>query len=283
MRLDVAYDLACSPASYDFVSFLLRCEMDRIDRGADELAIHILPGPNGGFRQDPYWPFSLDERRAMLERVVLPMARLLPSVAGCIVHPDRSRPVPLGLMESRYGFRWQVEAAKRNVYPFRPFGLAPIERPRPYVTITLREAEHWPSRNSSVGEWINVAHILRVRGYTVIFIRDSAKADEAIFGSITWPSGSRDLHARMALYAGAAQNFFVNNGPAWLCWFAGYPAMIFKMCAPDAPCVNERFFAAAGLPPGTQLANARPEQRIVWADDTAENILSAYGALGLAA
>lgn len=282
--LTVHYDLACSPASYDFVSFLLGAEMKRIDAGFDALRVVVLPGPAGGFRQDRLPPFTLDERRAMLERIVVPMGRLLPSCVSVDVMADRSGVE--GVAEGRYGFHVQAKAAERGVYPF----LLPSSEtwslcawPKNLVTITLRECDYWPSRNSNVTQWQTVANVLQARGMSVVVVRDAAKANHAFDGVPTSPSASCDLMARAQLYVAASMNFFVNNGPAWLAWFMGVPCTIFKMCSKDAPVVSAGYFSGCGLPEGSQLANARPGQKIVWADDDADIILREVDALQVAA
>lgn len=270
-----AFDHACSPPTYDFVSFLVGLEMERMARGDDTVQIGILPGPMGGFRADNLPPFSLDERVAMRDRIVVPMARLLPSCSECVVCTDRNWPPPgsYGYGQQRYGFHMKMEAARANVYPLRcP---EPVSRMEDYITITLREASYWPTRNSNVTEWIKVAQQLMRQGHQIVVVRDTAKADESLPGIETAPRASHALPARARLYAGARLNLFINNGPAWLCWFMGLPTLICKMTSPEAPVVHDQFFASYGLPRGAQMPNARPRQRILWSDDDHRPILDA--------
>jgi hypothetical protein len=51
------------------------------------------------------------------------------------------------------------------------------------VTITLREAVHFPARNNRVLDWIEVAKWLSRQGDRVVIIRDTAKAAEPIVGA----------------------------------------------------------------------------------------------------
>lgn len=251
--------------------------MERIDLGYDEIELKIIPGPVHGFRSDNLPPFDVAERVRMRDHIVVPLARLLPSCVSCEVLPNRIRPPGniIGFGEARYGFPIKMRAAQRNVYPFRhpSKSSAPVG---PYVTITLREALYWPTRNSQLVEWIKAASELKRQGHRIIFIRDTAKASEPIDGFETSPAASVNLFSRAALYAGAAANLFINNGPAWLCWFLGAPCLIFRMVSPDAPCSSQEYFAACGLPPGGQPAYAKRGQRIIWHDDNADVILAAF-------
>lgn len=78
-------------------------------------------------------------------------------------------------------------------------------------TVTLRNFERWPHRNSKKKDWRTFADEIGAR-----VIPDYE--DKPIH-----------LHERMALYAGAEMNFFVTNGPVILCFLSEYPAMSFDV------------------------------------------------------
>lgn len=282
--LPVCYDLARSPPTYDFVSFLVGAEQARLAGGHDALDVHILPGPADGFRADRLPPQDPAHRRALLAGVVEPMARLLPSVRTVITHGSRPATPPgdYGWCKARYGFPLKVEAARLGIYPFQapPMDLSlPVPAGARYVTITLRECPWWPTRNSNIAEWLVIAIHLERRGLTPIFVRDTAASCDMPPPWITWPAASLNLYCRARLYADATLNLFVNNGPAWLAWFMGAPALICKMTSEGAPCVSQEFFASAGLQPGSNMPNARPRQRLLWADDQADVVLAAVDEL----
>lgn len=272
--LDVCYDLSVSPPTYDHVSFLLAAEMERIDRGRESIALHILPGPRDGFREDKLPPFTAQERRQMRDQIVVPMSQLLPSCRSMHVHDER---VPLargtfGYGERRYGTKELVRAAGRGVYPFRLPG-SPLAGP--YVTITLREANYWPSRNSNHDQWVEVARALQDGGNRVIVVRDTDRADASFAEFEIAPKASRYLHERAALYAGAQLNLGINSGPMWLCLFMGASTLIVKMTSPDAPCVTDTFFRSCGFPRGSTWPNLRPRQCVSWALERASDIIAA--------
>lgn len=272
--MNVFYDLATSPASFNFMDFLLICEMERIDSGEDQIDLHILPGPFNGFRQDAYSHSNSDSHREkMRDEVVLPMAKLLPSCRSIKMIAASDRPLKgFGVNERRYSFPFYIVAAKRDIYPFRAARLLQVI---PYfdVTITLRECDYWPTRNSRIEEWLKVARWLKSRGLEVGFVRDTAKASEPIDHFPILPSASKNLLTRAAIYSNAKLNLFVNNGPAWLCLFMAAPCAVFKMTAPEHPLTNDAYFAKHGFARGSIWPNLKKNQMVSWRDDNAADII----------
>lgn len=277
--LTAIYDLSASPPTYDFVAFLVAAELARIECREEALRVAIVPGPHLGFRRDNALPQDAEARRGMLDRVVIPMCGLLPSCSEVAVQ-DRASiradgPVfPAGADRvacRHYGMPVIVENAQANCFPLRPRRVADL--PPRTVTITLREAPYYPARNSSRDAWFAAADALRGLGWNPIFIPDT-DSPPLPMGRAVDPSAAIDLHRRAAVYAGAALNLFVNNGPAWLASFMeGVPVVILKMIAPGCRATEVEHFVASGFPPGSQLG--RPGHWIAWEDDTAEAILRA--------
>lgn len=275
MTIDVVYDLGVSPPTYDFVSFLLAAESERLRVGADGLYLHILPGPVGGFRSDKLPPFTIAQRQVMLEHIVLPMAKLLPSCTAVTRHTERPTELSgcFGHGQRRHSLPFLLAAAGAGVYPLRAPG-QPVKSDT-YITITLREASYWPTRNSNLAEWMQVALWLRSEGWRVVIVRDTAMAHEAFGQFEVDTDAALDLHHRASLYSGAALNLFTNNGPAWMCLFMGAPCMVVKMTADDAPCVNDGYLARHGFPRGSVWPNLRPMQSVEWFTDRADEIIPA--------
>lgn len=275
------YDLAVAPPTYDFIAFLVAAERARKQAGEDSFKVLIVRGPDHGFRKDDLPPRDPAERQKMLENIVFPMCQFVPScdgyeVAERFLVSERMRGqyvFPSGYTPENpvmnYGLAVMASCANEGVMPLAVRDFTPDPD---LVTITLREAPYWPTRNSIVAEWIKVAAYLTDKGKRVVFVRDTAKADEPIEAYETSPEASRDLGARMRLYASACLNLFTGNGPAWVPAFCSQISlMIFKVLAPNAPCTNEEFFARCGFPKGSQFM--RPGMKIVWEDDNAETII----------
>ena len=105
-------------------------------------------------------------------------------------------------------------------------------------TVTLRNSQRGPDRNSNEAEW---------------------RAFAAEIGAIVIPDYDDvpiHLHERMALYAGAEMNFFCANGPSLLCNLSEYPAMVFD-------CQNSTL-TSCGLPLGEKYPFCLPQHFMVY-------------------
>lgn len=150
--------------------------------------------------------------------------------------------------DAKHLIRWTREGG--TFEPLRTV-LAPAEVK---YTITLRHEPRIPARNSNLEAWRAFA-----REIGALVIED-------------WHDNPIDLHVRMALYAGADMNFFVVNGPMHLCALSEYPLMCFACdkCAEG--------FANTGIAFGGQYPWLRPNQRLIWEDDTLENLRRHFAA-----
>lgn len=267
--LTAIYDLASAPPTFDFLSFLSQADAYRIEKDLTCIDVVFAPGPIHGFRDDDLPPDAI-EREAMLHRVCVAATRLLPTVRCVTVlrqgeRPDISGPVfpegwkpdvPLSVYGAQYlkgGHRCltATAAAKREIK--KRFGL------RAYVTITLRNAEYWPERNSDEKAWQAAAWELARRGYEVVWVYDTAdaRADGYAF----------DLDLRLALYEGAAANLGVMNGPMALCFLSEAKYLVWK---PIAGAYGESMYTRFGITPGDQYGD---NGMIFWEEDTADNLL----------
>lgn len=261
----VAYNVAHAPLSYDFTVWLIDQEMARIRAGA--------PAPlKVGFwlGSDPELRMNKDRRRLWLNRVMRPALKLIDAVED---------------PKAVYGHRKQVYVA-RDITRFCKLG-EKVPRFKPtkkwpsygHVTITLREAEHYDSRNSQTDAWCRFATEIE-RTERVIFVRDTAKANEPLGGFETCPDASIYLEDRLALYASAKMNFFVSNGPIGMAIFSEAPMMAFiTVQDEDDPlgCNRPEFWEAAyAIKIGEQFPWFLNDQKLIWLPDTFENIMSAW-------
>ena len=271
------YDLARCPPTYDAVAFLALAEAERLRRGEEHIDVRILPGPVGGFRADSLWPRSVEERVALREQVLVPLCRLLPSVRSVVVEGDR-RAEGWGKGEYFIGFQKIMEALRGGMRPLR--GDVPDVGMQGYLTFTLREAAHHPLRNSREDEWVAAAQDLSKRGRKVLIIRDTICADEALKGApepiLDAGLVARDLKMRAFVYSNADLNVGISNGPMWMSIFMDAPTLMLRPTTNRAGgCYDDKFYARFGLPRGGQLPTSPPHQRLVWQEDTCENIVRA--------
>jgi len=266
------YDLASSPPTYEFITFLAAAEEYRKKNNYTGINIVFAPGPNGGFRDDNLPP-DVETRKSMLWRVCVPACNLLPSVRNVSVLAHRqavdgpvfpegwevNNPVPhYGMQHITNGIERPLtatKAAKDKVNKL--YGSK-------FVTITLREAPYWPERNSKRDEWMKAADAIRAMSYGVVIVEDTETTTDVV----AW-----DIDFRAALYQKAVCNLGISNGPMILAMLCDAKYMIFRPVTDGHTCVNEEFMARVGLPRGSQLSD---NGVMVWEDDTADVIIKHF-------
>lgn len=157
-------------------------------------------------------------------------------------------------MAEIWGFKWSLgtsgdvspgylyqDAIKHWPLRLRGFDLNP-GRP----TITIRESIRNKHRDSSPA-WREFA-----KEIDAIVIEDAYKVPI-------------DLKDRIDLYRNASMNYFCSNGPGAMLFYTNIPYTFFS---PD----SAKGTWAAGFKEGSQYPWAQENQKIVWANDTIENL-----------
>jgi hypothetical protein len=265
------YDLRTMPASYDILTFLVVAK----SKGADEIQFIPEFGPNRK-------PYSIDEKQFRLTHIIYPMCSLMGlgystyRIQGYEIEwSDKPHFLCEILKEYRNNpnLRWPQpsERAKEIVQ---------AEFPEPPVVITLRET-YTEGRNSNLKEWGKFAdHVYKDND--VVFIRDTAKWNDDIRGNYgicfpTFPIASIDLDIRLALYQHAKINFSVGGGPTILLHYSqDIPYRTFKMAYGGYKSSSVDFLTEMGFPPGSQFPWHSKDQKIVWEDDTFDNLRREY-------
>lgn len=269
-----SYDLSCNPPTYDVVAFLAHAELERRRIGAEKVRVLILPGPADGFRRDGLWPRTTRERVILRDKLVVPLCRMLPAVEEVEVSGARTAENTFGFRARHISLPAIMKALRAGCRPLRPRHESPPWRG--LITFTLREADHHPLRNSRTEEWVAAARELRSAGQTVVIIRDTARAREPIEDVPTAVAAALDLETRAALYAQADLNVGICNGPMWMAVFMNASVLMLRPTTNAAGgCYDDAFYAKCGLHPGDQLPTSPAHQRLVWEDDSRDNIVQA--------
>lgn len=266
----VCYNVANAPLGFDFINWLVTQEMYRISVGAPApLKVGFWVG------KDVEEEGKVDGRLPWLNNVFRPALGFIGAVED-----EKGK---VGIAQQMYATRQIVHMLKEgNPVPvFKPKGN--YDLPKGVVTITLREADHWKHRNSNLEAWLKFADDLKQKGERVVFVRDTAKATEPLYEWETCPEASIDLDKRMWLYDNAKANLFVSNGPQTLCLYNDKPWLMFVPLEDDSstytPNTRKFWIEKQGIAPGEQYPWSSPQQKLVWAPDTYENIKEAYGKL----
>jgi hypothetical protein len=276
--LNAVYDMQVCPPTYEFFSFLSQAEKYRAENGFTSIDVLFFPGPMHGFRDDGLPP-SAPERQSMLHRICVSGSRLLPTVRnvhvmqarshveGEVFPPDWSNDRPRYLYGPKYqknGHRClaATQAARDEIN---------LRFTQPYATITLRQAEYWPNRNSDLKSWDRVARELRARGIAVVVVPDTH--GKGLQGCEEFTPAAWDIDLRLALYESAVLNLGVANGPMALLHLAveECPYIVFQQPAEDS-ATHQSFLDEQGIRNGDQWSE---NGWTVWEKDEPENVMRA--------
>lgn len=266
--LEVLYDLDKAPGSFDFMGAMLNVENYKHEHGYSRVHVHFKPGSNKGFRPNEPIDIGHEHKSLMLNNVVRPLLQMFSMrEVETVSKPMQFQYLPRMSVDyfNETGHLPRYEASREATEWAKKY--------QGFHVITLREAHYWPQRNSNLEAWTRFAGTL---DRPVVFVRDTAKAEEPIPGFEICPEASRDLHKRLALYRQAEMNFFVTNGPAGLAHYStDIPYLNFFKEAPGYPCYDKAWMKEhIGF--DEQMPWAAPNQRMIYADDTFENISKAF-------
>lgn len=279
----IAYDFRLYPASWDFVNWLIINEtVRRKTANAGPMRVRFIAGTWAGFRTDKV-PRPQSAKEAIFQHVMRPMLRLIDAEEdpGPFIGPHRP-PIKYLLRQLTKASRMGIPIPKWKVPDDIAAEMRDFLKGRKPVVITLRETDYWPTRNSRVDDWIAFAKTCKE---DVIFVRDTAKADEPIQGFETSPRAARELLWRAALTAEAKCNLMVATGPIGLAYYMDPPWLKFGVLTPEIPEYRpgrpEWWTTKQGINVGEQFPWCTPKQRIVWEKDTLPAIEKAWAELDL--
>jgi hypothetical protein len=271
------YDISSDPICFDFLPWLVTAEMVRRREGAPApLKIAFCRNPNSLLK-------ITDDRWAFFNNVMRPILPLFGAVEDQAAvngrHADfvALREISAAFMRGETVPTVQVPEQTRRDMEGKLAGRRP-------VTLTIREKLEYEQRNSNLDEWRKLAKWLTRRGEDVIVVRDTVKAHEPFDEFETCPEASIDVLKRAALYESAKCNFYVANGPWGLAQYSKVPWLMFVEVnneQPDGFNQPEYWRLFMGVGKEKQIPWATPQQRIVYARDTFDNMRAAYEELHL--
>ncbi|MBI3252520.1 MAG: hypothetical protein HYZ52_04300 [Candidatus Omnitrophica bacterium] len=304
------YDLAASPSSFEFTTFLYTAELRRRQKGHPALHVVIVPGFKNGFRTSDSKEQNgqgTENLRWRLRNIVLPCAWLLPSCRQLVVCGSREEAkaiqtrlagsvFPKGYLVDRpkkqpHLIRYLVQALQEGGQPptfeATPLGLFHVGRwiqaragSRKLITIVLRESTYHASRNSNIHAWAEFAEGLDPEEFCPVFVRDTEAAldpvpaeiqDFEIFQEACW-----NVELRAALYELSYVVLYANSGAGALCTYNRRVRYIeFKMLDPSCNSTKPEYFEGplVGVPVGSERWPwSSPLQKLVWEDDNLEVI-----------
>lgn len=305
------YDLAIAPLTFDFLWFLVGADLERRRAGLKSVHVVIVPGLENGVRHEPAdYEALIDStaRHARITNILLPACDFLPELANVTVArsrgeadamvlgaPDRvfprayepalpSYPGPSACLEAgRQGERIGVLRAPSQDVADAAAWLAERSGGRLPVTITLRQYDYGPARNSNIPAWVAFAKRLPDR-FLPVFIPDTDHALEPVPAMLAqFPvcsEAARNLRFRIGIYEAAYANLGINNGPMGLCWLNERTRYLtLKILTESVPQTTAEYMRYLRFDIGRSLPFAKAWQKWVWEDDSLDVIEREFTAL----
>lgn len=306
------YDLSKNIASFDVLYFAISAELERKKQGKKHIYFVLVPNRSERTEKvDICSAFEPDDLFWRLEQVVKPIFNMIEStIASSHLCFREEVSYFLDKANGHFPVNYTLENSDEIVSPidFKPylaedsqslcvfqasrtaqkFVDAYIEKlcgDKKLVTLTLREYETHPERNSHIEEWAKFAQELNKDKYVPVVIRDTYKCLEplpACFNGIeVFPIAAINLQMRFALYSRAFVNMGLNTGPATLFYFIPEtPAVIFIKILDQYPAVSRETMAKLGLFENENAFFRSSEDHVLfWGEDTAENIMTSFEAI----
>ena len=262
--MEAIYELAKSPPTHDFVNWLARAEHARRASMDPHLQVRVVAGHRDWSDRDKQ--YSVDRREWRIENLLLPLARLVPSVNEA----------------TRAAVGTQVWSYSNPGQPVLPIFKAPRlakeiiaqAMPERVVTITLRDSDFEPQRNTRHKEWIKVADWLNREGFCPVFIPD-AEAHRRGKSPLLAPyreyaPASHNVALRLALFEHAHLNLMTNSGVMVLGLHSEISMMAFRLFVPDVLSCSVIHMKRSGFSPEH---NWGPGKKTFWEEDYASDVI----------
>ena len=235
------YDLSNSPASFNFMEFLGAA----VALGANHVCFDTRKGVQ--------LKYSEGETAERISSILIPCCDIM-GVSWSDDHDELNAEDPANLIDPGYHFSAMLYAWRKTGRMGFVKHWPSLSEPAPQYTVTLRNYDRFEFRNSDVKAWERFAlaigaHIIPDYG------------DEKI-----------PFEKKVALWANAKMNFFVNNGPANICYLSDFPYLSFFKWF-DKP-----YHEAMGFSDGSQFPWATSNQRLLWEMDSYDNLMRAFEA-----
>lgn len=296
------YDLNNCPLTYDAAVFMVAAQAYAISEGQNRLAVYVVPADTpDGFRliSPKDRKMQAGRKRYRLENIILPLSALLPGCQHMEVLASRDEAKRIRATVGDYDtfpLKWTLESKGAAYHMDILFRLSRagvdvqlFRVPEKYLiwalnkkagqrlaTITLRQSDMQPGRNSNLSEWQKVRLFLEGKGYRVVTVPDT----EALLTGNHGPwegeiseAAATDLLKRAGLYEAADLNLMVCGGPATLASLNPKASLLMCNMICEAHKTTKRdWIERLGFVVGEQPPWFTPHQRISWTDDTFESL-----------
>jgi hypothetical protein len=297
------YDLSANPVTFDFAYFLAAAELFALNNNKSNFTVLFVPQNHDYIINEKYRSVvDKENMKWRVENIILPLMSIYPACIGHSILPKGSDVTEAVkgkfLFPEFYSenfpaakFYKEVNASKNKFFGFSASiqGKRHIESWKKsneitvkMVTLTLRQYNYDPKRNSNVDEWIKFAQFIREKGFTPVFVPDTDACfeyDARLDDFIVFEAPCWNLGIRMALYEEADLNLFSPNGTASIAQLNRNVASITtKFVTPNSSDANVEINLQRGVSEGQNTYDFFDDhfQVLSWKEDTFENILKEF-------
>lgn len=262
----VYYQLSKSPATFDYVNFLVRAEQERIARQQDSISVRISFGIREQSPRDI--AFSPERKLWRINNLLIPLSRCLPSVCDVAIGDGAQTIGYLPFRDPQSPVLEAPDSARALVRAY-------LKDKRKPVSITIRQSDFEHQRNSNIQAWATVAEWLISKGYTPIFVPDTeseligqSQKWETI-GATSYPAAALYPEIRLALFEHCVVNLMSAGGPMEVALNADVPIMIWKLLVDGLPMNSIENINRRAL-----TKNWGPKKRIYLEQDEEKTIIT---------
>jgi len=301
------YDLEVFPITFDFCWALAIAEMERKKWGLQNVHVVFVPGPEQGVRQEMTEYEQIIDRESRLFRkhhILCTLTRLLASVSGFTVCSNRQEAEFIRRRFAHFQYPKDYHTTFPTIYVLEDgtketssdiMALSAPRRALRYVrqwldahslgrqtiTISLRQYEFQPARNSNIAAWSELACYLEQLGYHVVVIPDTEVAMEYVNPELTqfdhFLPACWNIELRAALYEQAYLNLGTNNGPFALCYLnKRCRYILYNVSCPEFYTTSVNYLEKLGYVQGKTPAFCMPYQKWIWEPDTFEVLVREF-------
>lgn len=306
-NLYLFYDLDILPITFDISWILCLAEVCRQHLHLPSLKVIFVPGNFEGMRQEnPEYDLIINSelRHWRKRNILISMLALLPSCKSFTYCANRKEAEIIRSKFAHYvcPFSYQTlfptsiqandlyNLSSPDVMALRatPASLTYIKKwlnsktkDKKIITITLRQYDYMPKRNSNITAWENFTKKIDSSLYYIIIVPDteaSLQLPSPAFDALTYCiEACWNIELRMALYESSFLNLGINNGPFALCWLNKMCRYImFKIHTEAVTQTNRETFEKLGLPFGSAPKFLTTFQKWVWKDDNEAVLLEEF-------
>jgi len=296
------YDLNVARSTYDILGFLCLADIHRQKLGLSALHIVIVSAENNAFNVSGKGVINIGEHHWRKRQILIQCCGLLDTCQGYSLTTNReearllerghthvfpqsySVDQPVACWEFNFLFDSIKDGHEIRRLSANSHALAYVqdflnshnpEQKHP-VTITLRQSEIKPLRNSEMSAWKTFINALDKSQFFPVVVPDTENAwlDEREFeGAKVFSEACFNVEIRMALYESSLVNLGVNNGPMHLCALSKKSNyLMFKQIIEDYVHTSSESFVQRGFNIGGDFPGAGVGQTLIWEHDTLECI-----------